>query len=523
MNIDLRGEIGNILTSRIPLGGSLAIYLLLEQFRGKYKSITVCLDQSEASFGGVLVDQDKLIHISYSKRELSFSESLLKALEELSLAETDSVDVVFGDTLNLSLDCDDSIIVSATSNRSRWMSVQRRDNKLEFELGGLNSEGLVVAGAFSFSRAALFTEILMNNSSDRSQEFFFSTLREYDLEISNGMKLVVSTTWQDIGHLDTYFQTKRSLLSDSSRVFNSIKMDSTGSRIIKSSENIDKIQSEIKWFQALPEDLKTYTPSFSPINELNGYSLQFLPGPTVAENWISGNDDDVYWGLVFEACTSLLSSFNSYVDSSKSNLMKELFIDKFDNRLEELSEIYEIRQILEGNTKVNGIKTPNLNRVRDQLHTTLSSLLDRTPSTVMHGDLFFGNLILDRRMRDIYCFDPRGFHIKNGIYGNQIYDLAKMSHSIDGSFDLIAANLFSLNSSVGSIDFTLADSTGERAQDMAREWLRDYTAESTELDQDTINFLGSTLLLSATPLHYDSRKRQMGLVSQSLLNLSKIL
>ena len=69
------------------------------------------------------------------------------------------------------------------------------------------------------------------------------------------------------------------------------------------------------------------------------------------------------------------------------------------------------------------------------------------PTSVMHGDFCFSNILYDVRSRRIKTIDPRGITPDGAItlYGDVRYDIAKLSHSIIGMYDWIVAGYFNVD------------------------------------------------------------------------------
>lgn len=523
VNQDFRSEIGGLLTSRIPLGGSLAILRLLDQNSLKYQNITICLDISENLLGEVLISKHNNLSVLYGNKESSFSKTLLLALRNIFESNATSTDIVFGDSLNLNLQGNDVIIVSKLTERASWTTVSREKNRLLFGLSSEKISEAVVAGAFAISKIDILLQIMEELDGVSLEEFFFESLIEYDLRLNNGVLIEFSDDWQDIGHLATYFRTKRELLSQSSRVFNNILFDEATSTIIKSSEDYAKINSEYLWFENLPNNLRLFTPNYSREGQQSSYRLEFIDSPSVAEHWISGNDDESYWNKCFDSCSKFLNIMLENQNPSIPNLIHELFIDKLNTRIISLIKDPNTSSLVSGQIKINGRTSPNYENISSVVSEILKPISNNYISNVMHGDFFFGNIIFNQRSSQIICFDPRGYRDDSGIYGNHLYDLAKLWHSVNSKFDFLSANLFSLTNSHGNIDLLVAQPKSNVASNIANTWLSGYCAEFASITTESLKILGASLLLCAAPLHYDSPERQKALIAQALIDIRDLL
>ena len=71
---------------------------------------------------------------------------------------------------------------------------------------------------------------------------------------------------------------------------------------------------------------------------------------------------------------------------------------------------------------------------------------NRVVPAVIHGDLCLSNILFNSRINSIKIIDPRGTGYNNNltIYGDQNYDLAKLTHSIVGMYDHIISGQYTL-------------------------------------------------------------------------------
>lgn len=85
----------------------------------------------------------------------------------------------------------------------------------------------------------------------------------------------------------------------------------------------------------------------------------------------------------------------------------------------------------------------------DQIEALLSvsvprELFDITQFNIIHGDLCFANIMVDNTFSFIKVIDPRGKFGDFDIYGDYRYELAKLFHSVDGKYDFIIKDLFTI-------------------------------------------------------------------------------
>ena len=163
----------------------------------------------------------------------------------------------------------------------------------------------------------------------------------------------------------------------------------------------------------------------------------------------------------------------------------------------------------------NGNKYPSLLTIANNL----SDFITKNPEelcTIMHGDFCFSNILYNSRNRRITVIDPRGYvfpHIKEN-YGDLRYDMAKLSHSINGLYDFIITGRYNLINN-NQYDFELTFDLSS-----SHKWLQTYfnkinianiTVSSKEIQAMTI-----ALFLSMLPLHADRPDRQKAFIANAL-------
>jgi thiamine kinase-like enzyme len=142
--------------------------------------------------------------------------------------------------------------------------------------------------------------------------------------------------------------------------------------------------------------------------------------------------------------------------------------------------------------------------------------------SVIHGDLCFSNLIYDRRRNKLNLLDPRGSFGDDGIFGDPIYDLAKLSHSINGDYDYFTSDLFYLSRNDSSIELF---SGSPKRNMISREIARDFLENSIKkysITIDELRLIEASLFLSAAHLHPEGN-RGLALFTNGILIVNDVL
>jgi hypothetical protein len=514
VNPNLYGDLGRVLTSHIPLSGKLAILDQVEKATQIYDNVYVLIDSSAKNLGEVLKFKFGVIPI-LGEVDDSLSQAFRGAFDKI---ESDvGLDLLFGDSYTTDLletgsDLDDLIFISKRTDSSSWKCIERdfSNSSLRFFNTPSNSfEFEVVTGSFCISDFSLFKKIHCEDIGVIPQEnSFWNSWVLYDEIRSRTVRFKEDKSWQDIGHVDTYFGARRDLISKSSRSFNHITMDRDSLRITKTGV-AEKILLEKKWFEEIPPELQIYTPTTYSSKVPHSYDIEYETSIPVNEMWISGNDEDSYWYLFGENLSQLLSVMHSINDSKipvekQITFKNEIFSTKVNQRVEAFLNGNDIGTLLRDKIKVNGKLLPKLQDVLDEIEEVSNKVSKLGNWSVIHGDLCLSNMIYDRRRNQLRLLDPRGSFVEEGIYGDPVYDLIKFSHSILGNYDYFACNLFSLSQFEREFELSIASSNEPRIAKVICEEVITSQIQFRGISYYDLRILESGLFLSASTLHTET-------------------
>lgn len=124
--------------------------------------------------------------------------------------------------------------------------------------------------------------------------------------------------------------------------------------------------------------------------------------------------------------------------------MKEVYLYKTIDRMRRIKKSIPAHNA--SSYTVNGRRVKNL---LNPHHTGMMSRLFRcirVPKrfTVIHGDPTFSNTLIDSALR-VFFIDPRGYFGGSRVYGDPLYDYAKLFYSISGSYDEFNERRFKLD------------------------------------------------------------------------------
>lgn len=123
--------------------------------------------------------------------------------------------------------------------------------------------------------------------------------------------------------------------------------------------------------------------------------------------------------------------------------VSEVYIDKTKDRVNSVSKL--IPNFEKDSLTINGVKCKNIFSEKN-LHIFDSILTECMPVkfSPIHGDPTFSNMLIDKHLRT-WLFDPRGYFKKPGIWGDPMYDYAKLYYSAIGGYDKFNRRKFKLH------------------------------------------------------------------------------
>jgi hypothetical protein len=342
---------------------------------------------------------------------------------------------------------------------------------------------------------------------------FYDALKEYYNQ--NNFQFIETTQWVDYGHLDKYFEQKNNVAA---RHFNSINIDLSKMTVTKTSIDSSKLINEISWFINLPEGLKDLVPRIYDysLNKNNTYvKMEYLNFLTVHEAFVFGNLPIFKWKILLSQLKGIINRFNHYqinldVSEVRSNI-KEMYLTKTIKRLEMFRKqnLFDFSKPL----IINQIQYKSIDNHISHIQSIIENefLLEDEKFNIIHGDFCFSNILFNPNNTKIKLIDPRGTFGKIDFFGHQLYEWAKLSHSIDGLYDFIIADKYSLVKNQNSISY-------KTHHHKLHKEIKDYFYSEIIYRKDIkkVKIIQSLLFFSMLPLHKDHRNRQAIMLCKAL-------
>lgn len=466
-----------------------------------------------------LVEIDELHDLGYTVRR-----GLEAVLEEN--IDVERVYIHFGDTIlsnRPGIDNEDIIYYDHQAISPDWTYFTHENGKITeiWDKGQMaeikDNVDNVFPGVFELARPGDFLRDLTASAHapQSGLDSFYSALKRY-VGSGDGAKFVLAQDWFDVGHRERYTQARTAVAA---RIFNTIEIDEERGLLTKRSDNRDKLIHEIKWYLKLPDALQYMLP------RIYHYSLdwsqpyvtmEYYGYTTLHEMLVYGNVDEAKWRMIFSRLLFILRDMHRFrVEGSNQDRIKalrEIYVDKTLHRLDALRKNPHFAPFFENDIYINGVQYPSLDKCERQLPGLIQRrLLDNSPDfCIIHGDLCFSNILVESDLGFLRVIDPRGSFGNFDIYGDPRYELAKLMHSMDGRYDHIIEDMFSVEVQGSEISYNIPQS----ALDVYRIFQEVFQPLLTNYAD--LQLIESLLFLSMIPLHSDHLERQYVMLATGL-------
>src|SRR5690606_36037191 len=500
---EFQTELGEIPPCFLPLGNKQLIEHQVFQLRDYYPNEKIILSLPESYI--LSCSESKLLgelDLNYFSvpDEFTLSESISYILNVVDF-ELETLKLIYGDTLIRefpSLENKDLIGTAFTQDGYKW-----------FIEDHINELPLVWCGYFIFSSKQKLLQCLALNRAD-----FIQAVQMYRSIVP--MNIYICEQWLDLGHINTYFRSRA--LITTQRSFNDLSIKN--GILFKSGEPSQTVLAESNWFKSIPTELKIFVPHLiHEATEQSGrvtYALEYLPNLPLNELFVHGKYAPIEWNTIFLRIREFLNiSSLSNVDNNLSDVVGKDFIqlvrDKTFSRLSSIKEYNSVN--LDTHNFYDGLELPSLKYICNYCIQKVLEL--KSYPSIMHGDFCFSNILFDSRSNRIKLIDPRGINADGeiSIYGDQKYDLPKLTHSIMGLYDhIMAGRYFILGTKTKNvrIDFDI----DQRIYEIQKIYLDLILIE--DLETEKILPLVILLFVSMVPLHSDRKDRQEAMLLNAL-------
>lgn len=327
--------------------------------------------------------------------------------------------------------------------------------------------------------------------------------------------------WFDCGHADFLSHSRRRLLK--SRDFNTLQIDDLRGTITKRSTHTEKFLGEINYYRLLPPDLAAFFPrllGFSILPSNAHITLEYYGYPTLSEMWVFEEFDAAFWRHVFTRLARVAECFSAYRFTLSENTVFRFYWGKTADRLEAFAAQSPVFAVVAGAPELvlNGRPLRGWPVLRDRAEEAVRQLSRTATGGIIHGDLCFPNILFDPVAHIFKFIDPRGSFGEAGLFGDMRYDLAKLLHSIDGGYDFLIHDMFTVRAEGNRVD--LQQFFPESRDAVLAAFEQTLAGPGGMRD---LRLIEALLFLSMCPLHGDAPHRQTAMFAIGLRLLNEAL
>lgn len=309
------------------------------------------------------------------------------------------------------------------------------------------------------------------------------------------------------------------------RFFNALAGDEY--TVTKKSNKIEKIKSEYKFYHLLPENMKMWF--VQPYDYKEGkdwasYTMERFHMTDIAIRFVHG-------AVSTEELTDILEKLFYFLNirakkpvtkAEAQQVAEELYVTKLCQRMEDLKKLPEYGQF--DHMIAMGTKYESLEAVTErylELYKKYSRFTAGERSNydlvVGHGDLCFSNILYNKEASILKLIDPKGALQESDLYTDPYYDLAKLSHSICGCYDLFNSGLYQL-----SVDRMLQCKLSIDTDPNPYITIFKTYLEKNGYDYRLVRLYEASLFLSMLPYHMDQPGKVFGFILNAINILDEV-
>ena len=432
-------------------------------------------------------------------------------------------DIILYDSLTFNYS-EDFIVYNEVDDYERWCMIQLNDKNEIIDFFDKPKEqpptNKNVIGIYNFSVVKQLKNIYnlydIKHFIDSNKELEFSFfLNEYIN--SNIVKGIYNDNYLDFGVLSDLNKSKLKVV----REFNKIELIDDGLNELKirksSIKNPKKILNEFLWYQRIPSQIRKYTPITYEFNskiehdEGANYVMSYIDSTPLQELFMYNLPDFNNWILIFDNIykyfldTRNIENKEQFYKENKNKLIKaniKMLKEKTKQRVDKIRDMFPHKEyVINGQFYDNPIY--HLDKILKRAE-EISSNVNIDNLVVLHGDLFFGNMMYNIEEENLKIIDPRGEYGEFKIYGDIRYDLAKLYHSIIGNYDFIVNGLYELRDYDSTLNYSIFNGNdNSKIIDLMFDLIEDLNN-----DIDDIEFITGLLFLTMIPLHSENKNNQ---------------
>jgi hypothetical protein len=301
-----------------------------------------------------------------------------------------------------------------------------------------------------------------------------------------------------------------------SRYFNSLTQNKY--IITKRSINFEKIIQEYNFFKLLDEKFKDFF--IQPFDlevekDYAQYKMHKMNFFDLSLRWTTIDISVDEFKLIMDYIFFFLSIKNRTNKTNSRYDSDFLYVNKVKKRQEEFKNIS--KYLMFENIISNATSYKTIDQIYEQYYSLYFKIHSTNDFTISHGDLCFSNILYSKSTRMFKFIDPKGALTYDDLYMDEYYDIAKLSHSILGSYDFINNGKFEI---LFNSDLKMYLSIKNHNQHNKIFFIEKL--KENNLDYNKVRLYEASLFLSMVPLHIDSNKKILGFLLTAIEILEEL-
>ncbi|MBS3093071.1 hypothetical protein J4456_00645 [Candidatus Pacearchaeota archaeon] len=222
-----------------------------------------------------------------------------------------------------------------------------------------------------------------------------------------------------------------------------------------SKKGVGKLVDEINWILNLPPELREHFPEiirYDIDSKIVFSEMKYYPMTTlrrlILERKITVDEALKQLEIIFDFMFYKLYKLSPEEDTT--NLVEDVYFNRAKNRIGEMCGLTPLFKKVINTKKIilNGKEFRQVLPILEELENDeeLKKILYPPCISYIHGDLHLGNILVEKENPHAFILiDPRGRVYGGGMGGDYAYDLGKLWHSLNGFYDFIHEDKFTLN------------------------------------------------------------------------------
>jgi hypothetical protein len=285
------------------------------------------------------------------------------------------------------------------------------------------------------------------------------------------------------------------------RHFNAVERDNY--TVVKRSTDRAKLKREFDFYSLIPPGMQTYMIQpfeFQDDGKAASYRMERIGVPNMAIQWVhrglSEHEFKRFLAHIFHFFS--IRPRRSVRRSEATSISESLYVEKVKSRIEMLKALPEYAQLAPLLDRACGGIDQLVGRYLN-MYATMHRRASVESSVIGHGDPCFSNIFYSKANQYLKLIDPRGAANEDDLFTDPYYDIAKLSHSVQGSYDFINQGKFgvAINDDLRPV-VVIEGSQPQWIETAFREQL-----EKSGFDPRLTRLYEASLFISMLPLHID--------------------